>query len=325
MWTSDPKDYQRRVAGAEELGYREIGTGDSPIVHVEMLTSLPVACLATERSTISSMVAVPSQRHPVHFASAFSGLHDLSGGRFVSVLGTGGSAPKAVGEKPVKRERFRGYVLALRALLAGETVEWNGAEIAPPEYARPVKLYIASYGSASRKLAGEIGDGAVLATGAANPELPEYVEEVRRAARDAGRDPAEIDIWVMTRGSIADTRAEAIKDLIGNLASAGAHGLAGEAQLASVPEEYRDRLRELQRRYRHQEHTHPEGHNAQLVYELGLDDYLAQRFAMVGTPDECREIVANLEGLGVSTVHLSLGLKRPEELLHLFAEALITT
>ena len=45
--------------------------------------------------------------------------------------------------------------------------------------------------------------------------------------------------------------------------------------------------------------------NAALVDEYGLRDYLAERFAIVGTPEECRTRLDDLENLGVKGLRIN--------------------
>lgn len=54
-----------------------------------------------------------------------------------------------------------------------------------------------------------------------------------------------------------------------------------------IPPELLPRVKELAARYRFDEHVMPESFNARLIEELGLVDYLAERFAVAGTPDDC--------------------------------------
>ena len=45
--------------------------------------------------------------------------------------------------------------------------------------------------------------------------------------------------------------------------------------------------------------------NAGLVDEFGLRDYLADRFAIVGTPAECQKRLEDLENLGVKGLRIN--------------------
>ena len=48
-----------------------------------------------------------------------------------------------------------------------------------------------------------------------------------------------------------------------------------------------------------------ESPNSRLVDQLGLRDYLAERFAIAGTPDECVEKIQRLAAIGVNQIWTS--------------------
>ena len=62
-------------------------------------------------------------------------------------------------------------------------------------------------------------------------------------------------------------------------------------------------MTELVERYATREHgDHAAAHNASLVRSLGLADFFAQRFGVVGTVDECVDQLVRLAGLGVRNI-----------------------
>ena len=73
------------------------------------------------------------------------------------------------------------------------------------------------------------------------------------------------------------------------LASAGSHlsrfTTEGQAHPARAP---RDAVVALGERYRPEEHSKPDSSNRGLIRELGLLDYLAERFAIAGTVERLR-------------------------------------
>jgi alkanesulfonate monooxygenase SsuD/methylene tetrahydromethanopterin reductase-like flavin-dependent oxidoreductase (luciferase family) len=63
-----------------------------------------------------------------------------------------------------------------------------------------------------------------------------------------------------------------------------------------VPPDLVERVQALGRRYVFASHTLPGGANNRLIEELGLVDYLADRFAVAGTPEQCiRKLEAAVE------------------------------
>ena len=98
----------------------------------------------------------------------------------------------------------------------------------------------------------------------------------------AGRDSNEIETWQIasldcnTGGAAAREKAGAILAFM-----AGGYILnARDLNTRGVPEALHEPVLELRRRYS----TRPS--DAELVDELGLFDYLAARFSILGTPEQ---------------------------------------
>ena len=205
--------------------------------------------------------------------------------------------------------------------LAGEPGEWEGRPMTcRPQ--RPVPVYLAAYGPVTARIAGEVADGVLFAGGVSPGVVESALQAVADGATAAGRDRSDIDFWIMTRASVGPTAEDAHAPIKANLASAGSHGLRSEAQLATVPEALVGAVRELQRRYDQSEHVRWDGANARLVDELELTPYLAERFAIAGTPAHVRSRFDDLVGLGVTRVLVPAVDREPERFLQAFAGAL---
>jgi alkanesulfonate monooxygenase SsuD/methylene tetrahydromethanopterin reductase-like flavin-dependent oxidoreductase (luciferase family) len=74
--------------------------------------------------------------------------------------------------------------------------------------------------------------------------------------------------------------------------------LQGDLAARGVPAELHNAVVELKRRYS----TRPSDADAALVEDLGLFDYLARRFAIYGTPEECRAQMAAAQAAGLHRV-----------------------
>lgn len=310
-----------RARLAEELGFDLVGVGDVPMHYRDVNVCLAVLAGATSRVRLGPMVTNPVSRHPGVVASAAASLDALSGGRLVLGLGAGGGPLFSMGLSVPKRPELRRATAAIRSLLTGEPSEWEGRPLTlGPE--RPVPVYLAAYGPVTARIAGEVADGVLFAGGASSDVVASALQAVAAGAAAAGRDPTEVDFWVMTRASVGATAEDAYAPIRANLASAGSHGLRSEAQLATVPEALIGAVRELQRRYDQSEHVKWDGANARLVDELGLVPYLAERFAIAGTSEHVRSRFDDLMGLGVTRVLVPAVDREPERFLEAFAGAL---
>ena len=165
---------------------------------------------------------------PLSLAAQAATLAQLSSGRFVLGLGTGGYGPEfwasaGLANRPIAV--MREYVVQVRALLAGEEVTADqGATGRPvigagsPGWPRsaslgvrdlpPAPVYLAALGPQMLRLAGEVADGALL-----NWATPARIA-VSRARVDegiarAGREPGSVPMTMYIRVCIDDDVAAA--------------------------------------------------------------------------------------------------------------------
>ena len=316
---TDISQYRDNVVLADELGYEVIGNGENPLRCRELYVCLGMAASLTKRAHIGPMVTNPVMRHDAVTASSMATLDAWTGGRAVLGFGAGGG-PRHAMKLQVTREEIGQSITTIRTLLAGGPSPWEDRPLTfPAEH--PVPVVLSAYGPRTARLGGEVAD-AVLWAGGHRPEvLARAKAEIREGAHSAGRNPADVQLWVLARAAIADSRREALVGIRGNLASAGGHGLRSEVQLETVPLELRDRMRGLQAGYSEGAHLACDGPNALLMDELGLTDYLGERFAIAGTPDEVRAQAHELAAQGVSHLLCPATDRDPDRFLTDFAAA----
>src|SRR5262249_18756938 len=114
---------------AEELGYRRAWCYDSPALYPDVWMTLALAAVRTSRIGLGPGVLIPSLRHVLTNAAAVAHLEHLAPGRVVISVGSGFTGRRALGQKPLPWSFVRSYIVALRSLLRGEEVEWEGAVI----------------------------------------------------------------------------------------------------------------------------------------------------------------------------------------------------
>jgi 5,10-methylenetetrahydromethanopterin reductase len=160
------------IAEAERLGYRRAWCYDSPPLYPDVWMTLALAAGRTSRIGLGPAVLVPHLRHVMTNAAAIATLSALAPGRVAAALGSGFTGRLALGQRPHAWKSVRAYVLALRALLRGEEVEWEGTVLRMlhlPGFAplRPidVPLLVAIGGPKGLAVAEEVADGVIL-TGA---------------------------------------------------------------------------------------------------------------------------------------------------------------
>ena len=168
--------------------------------------TLTAAALVTERIGLGTFVSSPNFRHPVVLHRDVQSLDDISGGRFLLGVGTGGDLDSEIlgGAKLSTRERvdrFQEFVELLVRLRTEDHVDADGhwfsarnARTLPP--LRDVPLVVAANGPRSLRFAARTGD-AWVTTGPKVGTVEEWwagLDAARRTLEDAlgaaGRDPA---------------------------------------------------------------------------------------------------------------------------------------
>ncbi|MEV6175221.1 LLM class flavin-dependent oxidoreductase [Streptomyces sp. NPDC051954] len=154
------------IALAESLGYHRAWLFDTPAQSPDIWAMLALAARQTERIGLGPGVLVPGLRHPMVNASGAAMLAALAPGRTAVAFGTGFNGARAIGAAPATWSYLKNYVMTVRGLLRGETVEWDGHLVRmlhPDGYApaRPIEIpvLISALGPKGLAVTHEIADG----------------------------------------------------------------------------------------------------------------------------------------------------------------------
>ncbi len=206
---------------AEELGFDHAWTYDHLVwgglpdhPWFGTMPMLTAAAMVTERIRLGTYVSSPNYRHPYVFARDLLALDDISGGRVLCGLGTGGSPDAGIlgDDLPLRSrvERFHEFVPLLHRLLTEDHVDHEGewyqtvdARTRPGTVQRPrVPFVIAANGPKSLRLAARFGEGWVT-TGRGGDTVEEWCAGVRElgerfdiALDAAGRSAGEVDRYL---------------------------------------------------------------------------------------------------------------------------------
>lgn len=161
------------IARAENLGYSHAWVADSQMIWSDCYAVLALAAQQTRTIQIGTGVSVAGTRIAPVTASSIATINRLAPGRTFLGIGTGNTAMRIMGHKPLKLKEFASYLKTLRGLLHGEEVEftWRG-ETTPVRFLmkeqnfidteHPIPLYISGFGPKAQGLAGEYGEGLVM-------------------------------------------------------------------------------------------------------------------------------------------------------------------
>jgi 5,10-methylenetetrahydromethanopterin reductase len=271
----------------EDLGYEILGISDSQSICRDVYMTLALCAVNTERIRFGPRVITPVTRHPAVAASAAATLEELAPGRTLVAIGSGDSAAFNIGVRPATLAELREYAETIRALLTTGHATYRGAKAALTWKRAKVPLYLAASGPKTLRLAGQIADGVVIRTGIAPEIVRDSIRQIETGAREAGRDPQAIDQWWWPDVNVAASYREAVDEIKMSLASAGNHLSRFTTEGKHIPPDLLEKVKILGQRYAFSTHTLPDSPNVRLIDELGLVDYLADRFAAVGTPKDC--------------------------------------
>ena len=288
-------DFSELAVLAEDLGYSRIWIFDTASLWEDTFVHVALAAERTSRIGLGTAVLVPHERSEMSMASAIATVARLSGGRFRAGFGTGASARRTMGQRPLTLHAMREYVTAVRALLNGEAANIDGQpsrmlhvdELSAP---RPVdvEIWFSAFGPRGIALASEIADGIIGPP--MHHELP--VATLMPATvlepgedRDSARVRAAVGPWKVV--SYHETYAIAGSDAVDALPG-------GQAWRESVETLAPEGERHL---YTHQGHvTHLTERDHRLL------DHAPDGLTTIGTPDEIGARVTELGEQGVDEV-----------------------
>lgn len=193
---------------AEDAGFDTIWITDH-YNNRDVYSTLAILSLATSRVKLGTGVTNPYTRNVAVTASSIGSINEISGGRAILGIGPGDKATfDAMGiawEKPLTA--VRESVGALREILAKKRVEGHGMKGAQLAFSPgKIPIYIGAQGPKMLEMAGMIADGVLV--NASHPDDFNYaVPLIREGAKNAGRDPDEVEIAAYTSFS-ADKNGE---------------------------------------------------------------------------------------------------------------------
>jgi 5,10-methylenetetrahydromethanopterin reductase len=292
---------ERQAQRAEHAGWDGITFTDSQNLVGDPYVAAALAARATKHLRLATGVTNLFTRHPAALASVAVTVQEESGGRFALGVGRGDTALFHLGRKPMPVAEFATRLNQVQGYLAGETVDQSGHPSRLQWLGRTrqpkVPLDVAASGPRVLTLAGRIAERVTLAVGADVERLSWARDIARKAAADAGRDPASLAVGAYVNvGCHPDL--ETARSLIAGGVAAFAHfsAMPGSSG-AGLGEADREIVAEVGRRYDSNVHLrNSAAHTEPLVPEF------VDRFAIVGPPERCVARLRELAALGIGRV-----------------------
>lgn len=305
FWPHSPDLVRRMGAAAERYGYDMIGIADTPANAMDPWVAATMVAHATESPRIALCVSNIESRHPAASAAAIASLDLLAPGRAILGLGTGHSGTHNLGLGRSRIAELTEGAQFIRALLRGERSCWRDGVVQLPWVTRPSPVFLSASGPKALTGAARSADGVFINFGLTAENLAQTEKAMAAGLAAAGRAPANVEVWRIAALDCNSDRA-ASRAKIGAILAfvAGGYILQGDLAARDVPAELHGAVTELRRRYS----TRPGAADAALVDELGLFDYLSARFAIFGTPADCRTQMLGVRAAGLTRVMFSVSL-----------------
>jgi 5,10-methylenetetrahydromethanopterin reductase len=339
-WASKIDDIEY-VVEAERLGFSHLWAADSQMIWSDCYAALALVAKATTTMRIGTGVAVAGTRPAAVTAAGHATINQLAPGRVFCGIGTGNTAMRIMGHKPIPMREFGGYLGELRSLLDGKEtdVTFRGAT-APTKHLMPdhgfvnfkdrMPMYVSAFGPKAMAIAAQLGDGLVMSV----PPVPAAVAatwtRLRAAADQVGRtiSPENYVTCTLTTMVVLEegesVRSSRVRDECGAFAIAGLHYAyeqsrqLGRSMSGFDPDLWQEYVAMLERVPEERRHMRIHaGHNCWVEpeEEKFITPELIERTCLVGTPDQLVERLRELEEAGLSQVMILPPLAPKEKVL----------
>ena len=292
---------------AEDLGFSTVVHADQRFKgEKDVFVTLAADALNTTSVELGPCVSDPFSRIPAMLAVAMASIDELSGGRAVLAIGAGGSG---FNEMHVERKQvnlaLRESITIIRELFSGETVNFEGElyQLTGGKLRFDVRpnlpILLATRSPKNLQLAGELADGAIIATYASKEQLEYAVAQVQAGADKAGRRMADLRLisWVYT--SISDDGRQAV---------ANVRPFVTQALVNTSPAAYPQILKGFDDDVLHfLRECHDAGRDGRERAQADtahLTDEVIQRFSVAGTAEDCVARLKEVESFGINEVWL---------------------
>ena len=296
------------IQRVEAAGFDGVGILDSQMISRDTFVVLGQAATHTSRLTLFPAVTNPFTRDASVLAGAITTVDELAPGRVKFVIGTGYTSASTIGRKPATLAEMRACIATVKALVAGQTVDFHGTS-GRLTYAsgRRIPVLMAASGPKAIELAGEIADGVLLLVGFNRGIVQRALEYLERGAKRAGRRLDDLEIvWAVRTGTAASTeearRLARPTAVHWGILRWGGHWL--EPAGVKIPKlEIPDAVWKV---YPDLSHAH-DWEAAIAATSFVPDDVvteLCNALGLVGTPADCADRIVEMTRLGIRNLYL---------------------
>ena len=316
----DAEQITRRAVAAEALGYHALFFADGHLNNLDGFQAMTVCALRTERLRFGIAATTMAYRDPTTLALSAATSNEFSGGRAILGLGTGDGSTYRLGRKATRLDDFAAGLATIRELLGGRSIdvprgEEGAGAVSLNAGKVPVPIYVAAVGPRSLQVAGRYADGIMLGTGFDLDVLEWAQARIADGAREGGREPSDTDIALAGMICVHEDGDRARELVRARLANRAHHNF--RFTMESVPQEERAGVERFMAAF---DISKPLEERADPAL---ITDYLLQRFAIAGTPEECLTRVRELAGAGVKHLLMTPPMRVLDEVMDLWGREVI--
>jgi len=186
--TAPVPDLVKLLQGVETAGFDGAGILDSQMICRDTFVTLGQAAVQTSRMTLFPAVTNPFTRHASVLAGGIQSVEELAPGRVKFVIGTGYTSASTIGRKAATLAEMRACIGTVKALLAGQSVDFDGTP-GRLVYAsgRSIPVIMAASGPKALEVAGEVADGVMALVGFNRGIVQTALDHIERGAKRSGR------------------------------------------------------------------------------------------------------------------------------------------
>jgi 5,10-methylenetetrahydromethanopterin reductase len=292
-----------RAVRAERLGFEAIFFADSHMNNVDPYQALAMCAVKTKTIRLGTAVTNMVYRDPTITANSFATLNEISEGRAIIGLGTGDGPVYSLGRTATRLLDFEKGLRTIRDLLHDRGIdvppskERAGGNVKLKAGKGAVPIYVSAEGPKTLRVAGRTCDGVILGTGFDKSVTEWARQRIADGAKDAGRNPAEIDVMPAGMIVVDDDGDLARRRVRSRMANRAHHNF--RFTMETVPEGEAAGVKRFMDNF---DISKP---IEERIDPSFITDYLLERFTIAGTAQECIDKVRRLEGDGVQRILLT--------------------
>jgi 5,10-methylenetetrahydromethanopterin reductase len=283
------------IKQSEDAGFSCAYIGDSQMIWREPYVLLGAAAMITKHITLATGVTNPITRDLGVLAASWASLHEMVGDRLLLGIGSGDSSVETLGKKPSTLANLERSIDVLRDLIGGKTLtspETNSSvRLTYAKAGTHIPIYPAVSSPKIHRLAGKVGDGAIVLVGVDPHFLQASRRELEAGAAEAGTTLKEKKFRVVcwTPCSILEDGRAARNAVKAHVSRILKRKLPFELDAATMVV-----VEQIRKEYEYYEHM-----VVGTAHGEAVPDEMVERFAIAGTPKEARDQIERLAASGL--------------------------